>query len=333
MENQIISSNDTMYSAVESRDAFTLANLVFKPEAMAQLQELARVLANDSGIVPEHFNKKPGDVLAIIMQAGRWGLEPITVLQSTFVLQGKIGYEAKIIQSVASANGGIVFESEYYGDWRKVCGKFKKIKKTKQGKHGSYQIELDVPDWTPNDEIGVGIRLKGTSPDGRVVTMDVDLNTCYPRHSTNWTYDPQTQIHYTAVKRWVRRYAPHLGAGIRDYDDMKTANDQRQEKVINPTQEVKKETINDSAPSDIDDMLNSAQPEPEPAKKLLTQFEDMSRMISEVQTPDGFENVRDTCVTVVDSGELSEQEVSQIRNMLDSKRAQINKNLDQNLLE
>lgn len=314
-----------MYSAVESRDAFTLANLVFKPDAMAQLQELARVLANDSGIVPEHFNKKPGDVLAIIMQAGRWGLEPITVLQSTFVLQGKIGYEAKIIQSVASANGGVVFESEYYGDWRKICGKFKKIKKTKQGKHGSYQVDIDVADWSTADESGVGIRLKGIFPDGRVVTMDVDLNTCYPRHSTNWTYDPQTQIHYTAVKRWVRRYAPHLGAGIRDYDDMKTAADgPREEKVINPTQEPIRKESNNSAPNDIDDMLNSEGEAPKPT----TQFEDITNMIKEVDTPSGFENVRDTCKVVVDSGELSEHEVAQIRTMLDTKRAQINKQLD-----
>ena len=216
---------------------------------------------------------------------------------------------------MASANGGVTFDTEYYGDWSRINGNTRKFKKTKTGRNGPYQVEVDVPNWTAQDEIGVGIRTTGTFPDGRQVTIEVDLNTCFPRHSTNWTYDPMTQIHYTSVKRWVRRYAPHLGAGIKDYDDLNAMSD-RAEKEINPV------VIKPKQSNHIDDLLNEDD-KPSVESLLVT--------IEAVETPNDFESVRDQCTTAVASGKLSEADVMQVRTLLETKRKMINQELD-NLL-
>lgn len=313
-------NNTVMYTQDQSREAFNLANLVFNPQAMQQLQDMCKMLACESGMVPDHFKNKPADVMAVIMQSARWGLEPFACLQSTFVLQGKIGYEAKIIQSVASSNGGIQFTTEYLGDWSKIQGRLKKTKKTKYNKQNQpYQVDVDVPAWTPADEVGVGIRTTGRFPDGREVAIEVMLNTCYPRHSTNWTFDPQTQIHYTSVKRWVRRFAPHLGAGIKDYDDL-SAQTEVTEKEVNPIVEPVKKAAEGQpkpidGPRDIDALLNSSEG--------VTQFDDICNMIEEVTTHEQYLSVKDTCVEVVGSGELTEDEILKIRYKLETKRDMI----------
>lgn len=357
--NQLQAAPQTTHllSKQEGRDAFTMANLVFNPQAMQSLRDLAEMLANQSGLVPDHFNGKPGDVMAIIMQAGRWDLDPIAVAQSTFVISGKIGYEAKLLQAIATGNGGITFEDEFYGDWTKIVGRTKKAQVTRYKPGGGQYTKTEtVPAWTSQDEVGVGLKLTGTFPDGRKITIDIALNSANPRHSTNWTYDPQTQLHYTAVKRWIRRYAPHLAAGIRDYDDIMTQ--EVQEKEINPTNQNQPVQVSPvqqvkSQPSDINELLQPIQKEPEPvtevlvdevvhqpqtfddllsnqtnqettSEKTITQFDDLMNMIREVKLIDDYKIIKQTCIEVVNSGELSGNETKQIRQSLNSKFASLN---------
>lgn len=250
--NQLANKENTatvLFNTTEAREAFTLANLVFNPSAMQALHTTATGLAS-SGMVPDHFRGKPDDVMAVMMQAGRWGLDPIYIMQSTFVLSGKIGYEAKILQSVAQSMGGIEFDVEYYGAWEKIQGNFSVATSAKGGKYNK-------PNWNTNDENGVGVRLTGIFPNGKERTIDVALKTCHPRNSTNWANDPETQIHYTAIKRWVRRHAPHLLGGIQDYDDLKARQDNA-EREINPMpmKDEKPAQAKSKVIEDVDDILN-----------------------------------------------------------------------------
>ena len=215
----------------QSRDVFSVANLVYNPEALENLQTLAEVLCSQTGMVPEHLRESKGDMMAVIMQAGRWGLDPLMVAQSTFCLNGVIGYEAKLMQAIVKANGGLWFSGEHYGAWEKIVGNTLTQKVTKKGKYGDYDVDKVLAAWLPEDEINLGYVITGHFPDGRIQELDVPLITCKPRHSTNWVYDPQQQIHYAAVKRFVRRYAPELAIGVRDYDDVMSSN---KEKEINP---------------------------------------------------------------------------------------------------
>ncbi len=284
MNNELVNAqNNTatvLFDQTKAREAFTLANLVFNPAAMQALHTTATTLAN-SGMVPDHFRGKPDDVMAILMQAGRWGLEPTYIMQSTFVHQGKIGYEAKILQSVAQSMGGIEFDVEYYGAWNKIQGNFTVKTSTKNNK------PYNSPNWNVKDEEGVGVRLTGIFPNGKERTIDVALKTCHPRYSTNWANDPETQIHYTAIKRWVRRHAPHLLGGIQDYDDLSALQQQATEREINPipAQESKASTKAQESVS-IDDVLNYQQDAPAPEAAPETTQELKSEVNTSVSIDD-----------------------------------------------
>ena len=211
-------------------DALTISSLIFNPQAFQALENMAEMLCKNSGMVPEHLRNKKGDMMAIIMQSARWNLDVLMVAQSTFCVNGIIGYEAKLIQAIVKSNGNICFTGEYYGDWGKIVGNTKTQSTTKKGKYGDYSSDIEVPNWTQKDELSVGYRIIGRFPDGTSEELDVPLVTCKPRHSTNWTLNPKQQIHYTGVKRWVRQFAPHLAAGVKDYDDVVATT----EKEINP---------------------------------------------------------------------------------------------------
>lgn len=348
--NQLTQNQNTatvIFDDQKGREAFTMANLVFNPQAMQAVNNLACMLADNSGMVPTHFSGKPGDLMGVIMQAGRWGMDPIAVAQSTFVLQGKIGYEAKLMQAVAKANGGIDFDPEYYGDWSRIQGNIKKQKKQLQGKNGPYTKDVDSQGWTHEEEKAVGIRLSGAFPDGRTKVIDIPLCTCYPRNSTNWIFDPQQQIYYTAVKRWVRRFAPHLGLGIQDYDDIAARNGDAQEREINPTrkassQQVKKavepESLDDilggevaeaqqvnaevEDPQGLDDILGGETPSyvGENGEYIPTKYDEMIDMLHSVSTADDYWSTRSNCVEVINSNALDAEQVKNIKLTLNTLR-------------
>ena len=213
-------------SPEQSKVLFSAGHLIRNPQALEGIHSIANIMANSKGMVPDTYINAPDKCMALIMQAGRWGLDPFAVAQKTFDLKGKIGYEGQLIQAIAEC-AGWDFDSEYVGAWDKIQGKHKKVK----GNNGFY----DQPDWIPADENGLAIILTGThKSSGKVKTIRVDMKACYPRNSTNWTYNPQQQIHYSAVKQFTRRHCPSVVIGIHDYDDVAARNDSQPMKDVTP---------------------------------------------------------------------------------------------------
>ncbi|VTM11692.1 RecT family [Raoultella terrigena] len=66
------------------------------------------------------------------------------------------------------------------------------------------------------------------------------LSQAQVRNSTLWATDPRQQLAYLAVKRWARLYCPDVILGVYTADEI----DEREEKVINPTQ-AEKITLNE----------------------------------------------------------------------------------------
>ena len=284
-----------IYDDEQARNAFSIANLLYNPEAFAALQSIADMFCSQSGVVPEHLQKNKGDMMAIIMQAGRWGLDPLMVAQCTFSVNGVIGYEAKLMQAIVKSNGNLWFNGEYYGPWEKIIGNTRLVKVTKKGKYGDYQVDQEIMNWTQADEKGVGYIIRGHFPCGRVEEMDIPLISCKPRHSTNWVYDPRQQIHYTGVKRFVRRFAPHLAVGVKDYDDVMAST----EKEINPTP--KAETSKKSVLSTIC--------EPSECEKVLLK-------IKKVDNYDDYDNIRDYAFDLIRAGNFTESETQKVQDGL-----------------
>lgn len=179
--------------------------------------KVADAMASAVVSVPTHFRGKPGDCLAIVMQAAQWNMNPFAVAQKTHLSQsGALGYEAQLISAVIVSSGAITGQPEFtfIGDWNKILGK---VEERKSDKGGKYYVAT----YTKADEAGLGVicraQLRGESEPREITVM---MSQCYPRFSTQWATDPQQQITYVAVRKFARRYAPGAILGVYTPDEL-----------------------------------------------------------------------------------------------------------------
>ena len=186
------------------------------PERLTALMSFADKMAECRVTVPAHLAGKPGDCMAIAMQADRWGMDPFAVAQKTHLINGTLGYEAQlvnaVITSMAPTTGRLNFE--WFGPWERIVGKFK----TLTGKSGKpYQ----APAWSQADEAGCGVRVWATlrgETEPRV--LELLLQQATVRNSTLWASDPKQQLAYLATKRWARLYTPDVILGVYTPDEL-----------------------------------------------------------------------------------------------------------------
>jgi hypothetical protein len=206
---------DTSLPAVTPADqmpGMINSTVLLNPDAYKQMMLVAEFMSKGVATVPEHLRNKPSDCLAIVMQSMVWGMLPHVVAQKSFLTpNGIIGYEAQLVHAVALKNGGLATAPafEFFGDWSKVRGKMKWQEGEGQ-KKGYWR-----PDWQKSDEAGLGVRCKATlagETEPRVI--EFFLSQCQPRFSTQWATDPEQQICYVAVRKFVRRYCPGALLGV-----------------------------------------------------------------------------------------------------------------------
>ncbi len=311
-QNNALPSTIVFQDAQQGMQAFNTANLVFSPVAMKQVQELSTLMATATGIVPRHFNNNPGACFSIILQAGRWGMDPFSLAQHTFEISGKLGFEAKVIQSVLQAAGGIKFKSQYNGDWSKVRGKTIERESRSKGPNDKPK-KYRVPSWNANDEVGLSLTLTGVWPDGREETMVVEMNSCHPRQSTNWANDPEQQVWYSAIKKFGRRYAPELLLGVNDPDDLVRNEQPPSEKEINPV-------VKEAEPTGtLEQMMQEPEPEPEASGlddimsgpvNTMSKFKELQDILTDVNSKEDYRLVAPLVTNAYRNGELTEDEHS-----------------------
>lgn len=84
-----------------SNDPFeTLLN----PQRFDLLVRTSRAFA-DSTLVPSHFQGKAKDVFVVLQMALRLGVDPMTMLQSTYVVSGRPGMSATLVIALAARSG------------------------------------------------------------------------------------------------------------------------------------------------------------------------------------------------------------------------------------
>lgn len=86
-----------------SNELSTISNvkdLVFNPSAMDQMMRLADIMAKSVCTIPNHLKGNAGDCFAITMQAAQWGMNPYSVAQKTHLVNGVLGFEAQLVNSV-----------------------------------------------------------------------------------------------------------------------------------------------------------------------------------------------------------------------------------------
>jgi len=150
-----------------------------------KLWRMAEALANSALSVPKELKGNIGDCLAIVTQAMIWGLNPFAVAQKAHVINGKLGYEAQLVNAVVMQSGAI---------------------------RGSFSYEFE------GDRCRVGAVLRGESS----ITWGEWLSaaTVTTKNSPLWKVNPKQQMGYLQVKNWARAYCPGALLGVYSTDEL-----------------------------------------------------------------------------------------------------------------
>lgn len=124
-------------------------------EVMDKAYKFANIFAK-SDIVPAHYRGKPENTFIAVQTAYRMNLDPMLIMQNTYVVSGKLGMNSTFAISLANSSGifdsGIRYKLEGSGDTLKVTA-YAKVKAT--GEEISYTIAMSealAEGWTKNSK-------------------------------------------------------------------------------------------------------------------------------------------------------------------------------------
>jgi hypothetical protein len=155
------------------------------------LQRIALVMATAS-LIPDHLKGKNdqqtlGNCFLVVNQSLRWGLDPFAVAAETYSVQGKLGFQGKLIAALVNARANLAGKLRYeftgQGDGRTVTviGRF-------QDEENERTVELSV---------------------GQAKTSN-----------KMWITDADQKLIYSAATKWARRHCPEVLLGVLTDDDL-----------------------------------------------------------------------------------------------------------------
>lgn len=161
----------------------------FLPTSMGEAMELAKLMAGGN-FVPKHLRGVPGDCLAVVMQAARWGMDPFAVGNKTYFVNDRMAYEAQLVNAVVNSSNVLAgrLKVEWFGEGN--------------------NLECEVTGFIKGD------------PDPK--TRRVKINTITTRNSPLWKQDPQQQLAYFAQRAWARLHAPEVLLGVYTPDEIES---------------------------------------------------------------------------------------------------------------
>lgn len=174
-------------------DADDPVSLYMDTGIFEQLQRVARMMAK-ANLVPAHLRStykedgsvkedKTADCFLVAAQAFRWRMDPFSVAQHTFVTQGKLGYEGKLIAGLINASG-------------KLRGN---LKPAYSGAAG-----------TPQRTVTIVGGLKAESEE-RTIEGTVSG---WATQNEKWKTMPDQMLFYRGAREWARRHMPEVMLGI-----------------------------------------------------------------------------------------------------------------------
>jgi hypothetical protein len=187
---------------------------VFDTGKFEHMQRIAMLMSRSS-LVPAHLKGENPDEAAancflVVNQANNWGMDPFAVAQATFVTQGKIGYEGKLISAALQKKLGIKL---YYTFTGKPGAPDRGIvvSDMEPGKPGARTVEGSVANWATKNR------------DGKMNHM--------------WLVQSDDQLIYRGTRQWCRRYEPGVILGVFSDDELEDMAG-RQMRDVTPQQQV-----------------------------------------------------------------------------------------------
>jgi hypothetical protein len=148
-------------------------------------------------LIPDHLRQTRKDepfateqiranCFRIVNQALRWGVDPFSIVDDTYVVGGKLCYQSKVIAALVNTKAPLK----------------ERLKKSYTGTKGQDDYTVHIT--------GVFIGEEGTA------SLSVgDAKT----ENSMWKKDPQLKLWYSGVIRWAREFTPELVVGIFTDDD------------------------------------------------------------------------------------------------------------------
>jgi len=162
---------------------------VLEDENLAKMTKVAEMLASSRVSVPDHLRGNVGDCMAIVTQAMLWNMNPFAVAQKTHLVNGRLGYEAQLVNAVLQASGLVrsMPRYEYRGDGEGLeC----RVAFVPRG-----ESEPLWGEWLPM----------------RAITT---------RNSPLWKTNQRQQLGYLQIKNWARAFAPGAILGVYTTDEL-----------------------------------------------------------------------------------------------------------------
>jgi len=173
-------------NAIEVYNTGGVVSLV--PTTMDQALAFAEQMAR-AKLVPVHLKESPADCLRVVMQAGRWGMDPFAVADKTSAIHGKLMYEGQLVAALintrAPIRGRLRYKYTGTGPNRKVV-----VSAIFRDETEAVEIELDFQS-------------------GRDGSQNKAL----------WDRQADQQLAYAGARVWARRYCPELVMGVYTPDE------------------------------------------------------------------------------------------------------------------
>ena len=153
-------------------------------EVMEKAYKFSQIMAK-SDIIPGHYRNKPENVFVAIQTAYRMNLDPMLVMQNTFVIGGKLGMNSTFAISLANSSGLFVSGIRY-----KVIGE-----------GGALQVTAYATLKSSDEEISYTIGMKEAVAE-------------------NWTKNPkykslpELMLRYRAATLLIRTHVPEVINGM-----------------------------------------------------------------------------------------------------------------------
>lgn len=204
--SQELAPNTKMEGVLEKSRANSMQIVagVIKPETFAECVLYADYMAKSQIAVPKHLRGNPGACLAVVMQAGGWGMNAYNVAQKSYMVGSQIAYEAQVLAAVILSSGIFKQRPDYayegHGD-KRIC--------------------------TVHALLADGSTMSHSSP---------EFGKIEPKNSPLWKHDPDQQQGYYTIRAMARLRFPDLLLGVYDLEEARYMEERNEPKVINPAE-------------------------------------------------------------------------------------------------
>jgi hypothetical protein len=185
-----------------------------------------------ASLIPQHLKggtkeETAANCFLVVNQALRWHMDPFLIAPETYAIQGKLGYQGKLVAAVINTRAGLADKLRY-----------------------DFSGQKGTDDFT----VTVSGRFEGEA-EPRIVSVSVGQA---KTQNQMWTKDPEQKLVYTGSIRWARRHKPEVIMGVVTDDDLDAVKEQA---MIDNMKQIKSPAIPEMAA-----LPNEVVPTPEPEK-------------------------------------------------------------------